>query len=92
LKTIFKPTVGKIILAWVLFLVTSYLWQMLITSRITDVFPMGFPLPFYVAWGPCPPGESCSEFNELWLALDIVIWYFVSAFILSIAMKRAKAG
>ena len=87
MKSILKPSLLKIILTIALFLVASYLWQVFITSRITDIFPLGFPLPFYVAWGPCPPGESCSEFNGLWLALDIVIWYLVSAFILSMIKK-----
>ena len=88
MSTFLKPSVLKIILTFGLFIAASYLWRMLITSRITDVFPLGFPLPFYVAWGPCPPGESCSEFSWLWLVVDIAVWYVVSAFIISIVTKK----
>ena len=88
MKSFLKPSLLKIILTIVLFLVASYLWQVLITSRITDIFPLGFPLPFYMAWGPCQPDETCYEFNGLWLFLDIVIWYVVSAFIIFHASKR----
>jgi hypothetical protein len=92
MKTLLKPSLSKIILTFVLFVAASYLWRMLITSRITDVFPLGFPLPLYVAWGPCPPGESCSEFNKLYLMLDIVIWYVISAFIISLVKKEKSVA
>ena len=92
MQTFLQPSILKIILTFLLFTVASYLWRMYIISTISDTFPWGFPLQFYLAWGPCPPGEICSEFNWLWLALDIVIWYLVSAFTLSIVMKRTNAG
>jgi hypothetical protein len=53
---------------------------MYIVTTISDTFPWGFPLQFYLAWGPCPPGESCSESNPLYLLLDILIWYLIGAF------------
>ena len=88
MKTFLRPNPLKIILAFVLFVVTSYLWRMYILSTISDTFPWGFPLQFYLAWGPCPPGEICSEFNGFYFILDIIIWYVVSAFIISKVRDR----
>jgi hypothetical protein len=82
MQSIFKPTFWKIALAFLLFVITSLLWRSYVTSTISDTFPWGFPLQFYLAWGPCRPGEVCSEFNGLSLILDIIIWYVVSAFII----------
>lgn len=83
MKTIFKPTLLKILLTFLLFLVSSYLWRMVVIASISDTFPWGFPLQFYLGWGPCPPGEVCSESNALFLILDLVFWYIVSALLLS---------
>lgn len=82
-KTILKPTLAKIILTIILLVVTSILWRMYIVSRISDTFPMGFPFQFFVAWGPCQAGETCSEGNFLYLVFDVLIWYVVSGFTLS---------
>jgi hypothetical protein len=76
-----KPNLWKIILAVFLFFASGAIWSAIVPRFISDTFPMGFPFQFYVAWGPCPPGENCSEFNTLFLILDVVIWYVVSAFI-----------
>lgn len=76
-----KPTFWKILLALVLFTATSFLWRAYVISRISDTFPVGFPLQFYLAWGPCPPGQNCSEFNGALLLLDVVLWYTISAWI-----------
>jgi hypothetical protein len=92
MKTFFRPSPLKIILAFVLFFVASYLWRMFIISTISDTFAWGFPLQFYLAWGPCPPGEICSEFNGLWLGVDLVIWYLVSALIIRPASTRKVTG
>src|SRR3989339_563657 len=83
MKTWLKPSLTKIILTFVLLILSSWLWRIYVTLTISDTFPLGFPLQFYLAWGPCPPGENCSEFNWLWLFLDFVFWYFVSAFLVS---------
>lgn len=88
MKSFLRPSLLKIILALALFIAASYLWRVYLISTISDTFPWGFPLQFYLAWGPCPPGESCSEFNGLWLALDIVIWYLVSAFLINTVKKE----
>ena len=88
MKTFLRPSPLKIILAFALFIAASYLWCMYIISTISDTFPWGFPLQFYLAWGPCPPGEVCSEFNGLWLVLDIIIWYMVSAFVTRMVKKE----
>lgn len=87
--TFLKPNLWKILLAIVLFYSTSYLWRAYIMSRISDTFPRGFPFEYYMAWGPCPPGETCFEFNALYLILDLVLWYVVSAFLVERLRKRA---
>ena len=81
--TILKPNLWKLILTVILFYGSSTLWRLFVISRISDTFPHGFPFQYYLVWGPCPPGEVCSEFNVLYLILDWVIWYLVSAFIVS---------
>lgn len=88
MKAIFKPTLLKIVLAFVLLVISSYFWRLYVMARISDTFPWGFPLQFYTAWGPCPPGDICSETNPLFLILDLAIWYTVSGFLVS-RMARA---
>ena len=75
-----KPSAAKILLTFAVLMISSLLWRMFIISRISDTFPMGFPLQFYLAWGPCQAGENCSEFNGVFLILDLFFWYMVSAF------------
>jgi len=82
MKNILKPTLIKLILTVIFLVVSSILWRQYVISTISDTFPWGFPFQFYLGWGPCQPGETCSEFNALWLVLDIVIWYVVSGFIM----------
>ena len=89
MQNIFKPTFRNISLTFALLILTSLLWRNSVISTISDTFPWGFPLQFYLAWGPCPPGETCSEFNGLWLLLDILIWYVVSAFIIHTFKKKS---
>jgi hypothetical protein len=84
-----KPTLWKIVLTGILFFVSSALWQLYILTHISDTFPAGFPFNFYVAWGPCPPGQNCSAFNIVFLALDLVIWYLISALIVARFQERA---
>ena len=83
MKAIVQPSLLKIILALVLLVVSSLIWRMYIISTISDTFPWGFPLQFYLAWGPCPPGEVCSETNFFFLILDLVFWYLVSGVLVS---------
>ncbi len=75
-----RPSIAKILLTFTVLIISSMLWQMFIISRISDTFPMGFPFQFYLAWGPCQAGEICSEFNGVFLVLDLLFWYVVSAF------------
>ena len=90
MKAIFKPTFLKILFTLVLLVVSSYLWRMVVIARISDTFPWGFPLQFYLAWGPCPPGEICSETNILFFLVDVLFWYIVGGFLTSgIANVRA---
>jgi hypothetical protein len=77
-----KPGLAKILLTFALLIISSMLWRMFIIARISDTFPMGFPLQFYLAWGPCQAGEVCSQSNGVFLLLDLVFWYVVSAFVI----------
>jgi hypothetical protein len=88
LKTFLRPSLAKIILTSAFLVLSSYLWHLYVISTISDTFPWGFPLQFYLGWGPCPPGEICSERNIFYLIIDILFWYGVSAFLVS---KLAKA-
>jgi hypothetical protein len=81
--TFLKPSLTKIVLTLALFALSSYLWRSYVISTISDTFPWGFPLQFYLAWGPCPPGEICSESNLFFLLLDLVFWYLVSGILVS---------
>jgi len=92
MKAFFKPSFAKIILTFILFVIASLFWRQYVISTISDTFPWGFPLQFYLAWGPCPPSVTCSESNMLFLVLDIVIWYLASAFMISMVKKRKIAG
>ena len=83
-----KPTFTKIFFTLVLLILSSWLWRIYIISRISDTFPHGFPLQFYLGWGPCQPNETCFEFNGLYLFLDLAFWYFVSAFVINKFQKK----
>ena len=83
MKTVLEPTLRNIVLTLVLFLLSGYLWRMYVTSTVSDTFPWGFPLQFYLAWGPCPPGQVCRESNFLFLLLDLVFWHIVGGVLLS---------
>ena len=90
MKTLLKPSLLKIVLTLLLFAIFSYLWRIYIISTISDTFPWGFPLQFYLGWGPCPPGQECSQSNTFFFILDLVFWYLVSGFLASkLASARA---
>ena len=82
-----KPSLSKISLAFILLYVSGLLWRSFVMARVSDTFPVGFPFQFYLSWGPCPPGQDCSEFNALFLILDLLIWYAVSTFIVQRLQK-----
>jgi hypothetical protein len=90
MKQILSPTLSKIILTSSLLIISSLLWRMYIVATLSDTFPIGFPLQFFLAWGPCQPNQNCSEFNGLNLVLDILFWYAVSAGILGWAKRKSK--
>ncbi len=83
MKDVLKPTFLKVVVAFILFALSGWGWRLLVQMRISDTFPFGFPFQFFLAWGPCQPGENCSEFNGLYLVFDILIWYVVGAWIVS---------
>jgi hypothetical protein len=90
MRALLRHSPAKIILTLVFFALSSYLWRLYITSTISDTFPWGFPWQFYLAWGPCPPGEACSESKPLFLILNILFWYILSGFLVAgIARDRA---
>jgi hypothetical protein len=80
MSSILKPSLWKALLTLALLYISSILWRSFIVARISDTFPLGFPFAFYESWGPCPPGQACSEFNALFLVFDVVLWYLISAF------------
>ena len=82
MKAILWPSFLKIVITLVLLVISSLLWRSYVIATISDTFPWGFPLQFYEAWGPCPPGEICNETNFFFLILDVVFWYLVSGFVL----------
>jgi hypothetical protein len=91
MKAIRKPSWLKTLLTIALLLLSSYLWRLVVIARISDTFPWGFPLQFYLAWGPCPPGEICNESNFFFVLLDLVFWYMISGFMLSRRTTERKA-
>lgn len=90
IKNILKPNLWKIVLIVILFYGPSMFWRMYVISRISNTFPRGFPFQYYLGWGPCPPGEICSEFHGLGLVLDCVHWYLISAFIASRLLENKQ--
>ena len=91
MRKILRPSFWKIVLAATLLYASSALWRAYVIRRISDTFPLGFPFQFYLAWGPCPPGEICFEINWLYLVLDMLIWYVISAFIVQWLKDRRSA-
>jgi hypothetical protein len=90
LKHFFIPKPAKVLLSLALLLISALLTYYYVTARISDTFPFGFPLQFFVAWGPCRPGMNCSEFNLLWLVGDIVFWYTLSAGVVAMFGRKAR--
>jgi hypothetical protein len=85
---IFRPTFTKVVLALVLLVLSAWLWRLLVIRTISDTFVWGFPLQFYLAWGPCPSGETCFEVRPLSLVADGLYWYAVAALLLRLAGSR----
>ncbi len=81
-----KPSPLNVVLALVLFGVVSRLFAA--TVFMADYFPFGFPLAFEESWGPCPPGGTCSSFNPLFLALDLLAWYLFTCATLYPVQKK----
>ena len=87
---ILKPNLWKLGLTLGLFSISSIFWRAYVISRISDTFPMGFPLQFYLSWGPCQAGQNCSESNWVFLIVDILIWYLISASIVDRIKRKAS--
>lgn len=81
-----------LVLAVVLFLLSTWLWWFYQVSTISDIFPFGVPFRFYESWGPCPPRETCFEYNGWYLALDLGFWYLVSVFLVTRFWRKAGNG
>jgi hypothetical protein len=88
MKNFLKPNLLKVIITIGLFTVFSWLWRIYIISTISDTFPFGFPFQFFLAWGPCQAGQNCSEFNGLYLTLDLIFWYVVGAILVLRVQKK----
>jgi len=86
-NSFFFPTSPKLILAMVLFFVFGWIvWPTIITSLVTDWYPVGFPFTIH-AVGLCPPPGACIEFRSIALLLDGVLWYFISAIIVRARLR-----
>jgi hypothetical protein len=81
IRNILKPNFWKVAFTAILLYVSGALWRAYVIRHISDTFPYGFPFQFYLAWGPCPPGDICFEFNWISLLWDVLIWYVLSAFV-----------
>ena len=90
MRTILTPTLWKIALALALFLFFTWLWRVLVTIHLMDLFPLGFPLAFYYAWGPCPPQETCQETRVWSLAFDLAFWYATAGVALWARQRKTK--
>ena len=84
-----KPSLLKIVVTLVLFIGMTWLWS-LKNMFIMDASFYGLPLTFYTVWGPCPPGEVCSEFGSLNFGLDLALWYLVGAFLVDRFSRKPK--
>jgi len=49
MKNFLKPSLLKIALTFVLFIIASLLWRSYVISTISDTFPLGFLLQFFLA-------------------------------------------
>jgi hypothetical protein len=92
MSNILKPNLWKVALTIILFCIASALWRGYVIMRISDTFPIGFPFQFYLSWGPCPASQSCFEFNLLFLLLDVIIWYLITAFAVQWFKSRSPAA
>ena len=84
----FKPSLPKLAAALVLFFAVDWLWRITIGRVIMDVSYFGLPLRYLIAWGPCQAGQDCSEFNGVYLGLDLVFWYIISAALVTKFWKK----
>ena len=80
-KDFIKPTIGKISIVIILFLLTSSLY-----NAVTDITLFGSPLIYYE--GSCfnPDRKCSSSFNILYLLSDLIIWYLISCTIIFFIM------
>jgi hypothetical protein len=88
MKSVLKPTLLKVVITFGLFTVFSWSWRIYVMSTISDTFPLGFPMQFFLAWGSCQAGQNCSEFNGLYLTLDLIFWYIIGAILVSRFQKK----
>lgn len=84
-----KPSLLKIVVTLILFPGLTWLWS-LKNMFIMDASFYGVPLTYFTVWGPCRPGETCSEFSSLNFGLDIVFWYLVVAFFVALFTRRGR--
>jgi len=93
MNRILKPALWKLLLTTALLFISSALWRAYVVLRISDTFPIGFPFQFYLSWGPCQPGQNCSESKWLFLIFDMIIWYAISAVLVDrVGNKQIKTS
>jgi len=86
-----KPISIYIFLTLILFIGSSYIWQMTVGNMLADTSFAGYPIHFYTAWGPCAPGQTCTEFSPLNLILDFIFWLIIGAILVEL-YKWLRAG
>lgn len=91
MKKFLKSLLLEIIIALLLFPALTWLWS-LKNRYIMDASFYGVPLTFYTVWGPCRPGETCSEFSLLNFGLDLVFWILISALLVEWFTRRKRKG
>jgi hypothetical protein len=89
MRQLLRPTSAKVLVALGLFALASWLWRIVVTSTIGDVFPWGFPFGFYETWGPCKPGDTCEQWTFRYFWVDLMLWYLASAALLGRRGMRA---
>lgn len=86
-----KPSLLKIFVTIILFIVMNWMWN-LKNMFIMDASFYGAPLTFFTSWGPCQIGQNCSDFNGINLLADLVFWYLVCAFGVDWIQRRRRTS
>jgi hypothetical protein len=88
--SLFVPTPKKLVLTAIFFFLVGWIvWPAMITSIMTDWYPVGFPFAIH-AEGLCPPTYICVDFRWSALIIDVLVWYTVSAILINARLSFLK--